>query len=54
MMMLSNLVWKSWYEMCTKRAIMRLITSPLALIFERRLIIETEEVTLIPGRAAPR
>jgi hypothetical protein len=32
-MMLSNVLgWKSWYGLCTKRAIMRLGTSTLALI----------------------
>lgn len=31
--MLSNMLgWKSWYGLCTKRAIMRLGTSTLALI----------------------
>jgi hypothetical protein len=31
--MLSNVLgWKSWYGLCTKRAIMRLGTSTLALI----------------------
>jgi hypothetical protein len=49
-MMLSNsLGWKSWYGMCTKRAIMRPTTSVLALII---WIEKFERVNPTPVRVA--
>lgn len=40
--------WQSWYEMCTKRAIMR----PRASVF--RLTIRSERAAANPGRIHPR
>ena len=49
-MMLSNsLGWKSWYGMCTKRAIMRPTTSVFALI---TCTEKFKRATPAPGRAA--